>query len=597
VLDSAGILHSGSGSNDYFALRPTFFTHEGTRIAFLSMCNRTGREYNFQPFLDAGASKPGFGYLLPHTLERWVPYCADRADLVVVQLHSGEEYETAPDSGFGFAYLDEGNPVPSRPSRYERELRRYAIDLGADIVVNHHPHVLQGFEMHGGKLIAHSMGNFIFDMDRIECNPTCILYTRGNRNGLRDHYVKPAYVDDWVPSMATGQLGESILDRLADYSRELNTVLIPNYEENTGRIVVDPLALTHHVIRETVVVPVQADGPLYISAPFRMDGPGFASAVLSVESEIVLQDPEVSIGREILWFGSFEDEGHTMWYLNTDDEWLDSTVAHSGQRSLALRRSDLAGVNIVANLESKVPLDSEHRYSMMGWIRTENAGETTFEARYHRYRYFSSPVGTDTLNVPLTGDHDFGFHWANMVLPEDANFLDPTASLHPPDSGMGFAWFDEIKVLEWEEWESASDAIPIAYPGTLRYAQARSRTQVESIAVVYELTRLDGGYGVPPRNASTAESPGADLHFSLGANRPNPFRSLTRISYAIPAACHVKLDVFNVSGRRVATLLDERREPGVWTTTWDGGASPSGLYFYRLMAGELTATRKMLLLR
>ena len=50
-----------------------------------------------------------------------------------------------------------------------------ALDLGADVLINHHPHVLQGFESYDGKLIAHSLGNFIFDLYYPETMPTMVL--------------------------------------------------------------------------------------------------------------------------------------------------------------------------------------------------------------------------------------------------------------------------------------------------------------------------------------------------------------------------------------------------------------------------------------
>jgi hypothetical protein len=316
-----------------------------------------------------------------------------------------------------------------------------------------------------------------------------------------------------------------------------------------------------------------------------------------VGSGRVLYDCEVSIGREILWFGSFEDEGHTMWNTNSDDEWIDSTVAYAGSRSLVLRRNYQAGMNVVTNLEDRIALDAERRYSMMGHLRTQNAGGATFEARYHQYRYSWSSVGFDEIVDPLVGDHDWGFHWANMTLPENANYLDPRASLNPPDTGMGYAWFDEIKVVEFEDWGDPTSGVDVPFPGNLKYAQVRTTTQVESLFVVYETTQYDGGYGGRELSPAGVQENRPGLRYVLAENFPDPFRSFTRISYAIPAACHVTLNIYDVSGRKVSTLLDERQEPGTRTLTWDGGSLPSGLYFYRLEAGEFQATRKMLLLR
>ncbi len=85
--------------------------------------------------------------------------------------------------------------------------------------------------------------------------------------------------------------------------------------------------------------------------------------------------------------------------------------------------------------------------------------------------------------------------------------------------------------------------------------------------------------------------------FSLSQNYPNPFNPSTEISFALPSASDVKLEVFNIMGQRVATLLDQHLEAGNHNVIWDGSQVASGIYFYRLDAGEFTKTRKMVLLK
>jgi hypothetical protein len=96
-LDQLGIPHFGAGSNEYLALLPAFWTEKGVRLGFLGLCNRTGRQWNYQPFLDAGYDKPGFAHLLPVNLESSIGYTRPLADIVIVQTHSGDEYLTAPE--------------------------------------------------------------------------------------------------------------------------------------------------------------------------------------------------------------------------------------------------------------------------------------------------------------------------------------------------------------------------------------------------------------------------------------------------------------------------------------------------------------------
>ena len=92
--------------------------------------------------------------------------------------------------------------------------------------------------------------------------------------------------------------------------------------------------------------------------------------------------------------------------------------------------------------------------------------------------------------------------------------------------------------------------------------------------------------------------------FSLQQNTPNPFNPSTTITYTVPEGSTgpVKLEVYNLRGARVRLLVDEERSPGTYHVFWDGAddtgaAVGSGIYFYRMRAGDFVQTRKMVLLK
>ena len=85
--------------------------------------------------------------------------------------------------------------------------------------------------------------------------------------------------------------------------------------------------------------------------------------------------------------------------------------------------------------------------------------------------------------------------------------------------------------------------------------------------------------------------------FALDQNYPNPFNPSTNISYQLPSQSDVKLSVLNILGQEVAVLVDRSQSAGEYTVVWNAGASASGVYFYRLEAGEFSSVRKMLLVR
>ncbi|RME19554.1 MAG: T9SS C-terminal target domain-containing protein, partial [Candidatus Zixiibacteriota bacterium] len=90
--------------------------------------------------------------------------------------------------------------------------------------------------------------------------------------------------------------------------------------------------------------------------------------------------------------------------------------------------------------------------------------------------------------------------------------------------------------------------------------------------------------------------------YSLNQNYPNPFNPTTEISFALPEAANVTLDIYNVLGQRVTSLINGELPAGEHTVTWNGtndaGASvASGVYFYRLTAGSFVQTKKMMMLK
>jgi hypothetical protein len=89
--------------------------------------------------------------------------------------------------------------------------------------------------------------------------------------------------------------------------------------------------------------------------------------------------------------------------------------------------------------------------------------------------------------------------------------------------------------------------------------------------------------------------------FALNQNCPNPFRVSSTITFSMPEEGHARIDIFNVSGRKVRTILDKACGAGLNVATWDGcdpsGAElAAGVYFYRLEAAAASKTKKMLLL-
>jgi endo-1,4-beta-xylanase len=84
---------------------------------------------------------------------------------------------------------------------------------------------------------------------------------------------------------------------------------------------------------------------------------------------------------------------------------------------------------------------------------------------------------------------------------------------------------------------------------------------------------------------------------SLSQNYPNPFNPTTTIQYSVLSTEYISLKVYDVLGRELSTLVSEVKPPGIYTVKWEAQGLASGIYFYRLEAGQFTETRKLVLLR
>jgi hypothetical protein len=93
------------------------------------------------------------------------------------------------------------------------------------------------------------------------------------------------------------------------------------------------------------------------------------------------------------------------------------------------------------------------------------------------------------------------------------------------------------------------------------------------------------------------ESDNIPSGFKLYGNYPNPFNTTTTIEYSLPSAGNVNLEIYNLLGQKVATLVDGWTDAGRHSVNWDASSYSSGIYFYKLTVGDKVFTRRMILLK
>ncbi|HEX38067.1 MAG TPA: T9SS type A sorting domain-containing protein [Candidatus Cloacimonetes bacterium] len=602
VLAQEQILYSGAGANSYEAYTPILYTQNGVTFAFLASSDRTGQYNNYQPYLNAGYNKPGFAYMTPYYISQQIAEVEDVSDLQIIEMHAGSEYSLAPGSQYDKSeelnpYQDEGyNPKADVPHMWDRAIRQHAIDAGADLVICHHPHIIQGFEVYHNKLIAHSLGNFVFDLMYPETMPTMILNAKINENGFYEYRVKPAYIDDWIPQPATGEFGLHILDYLAYRSKELNTYIYVDRDSVYAKIILDTLNMNVNSQIFTDYITLQQTDDYSMSAPQKTTHYANISEMSSISP---IGDWEYRLGKENVWFGNMEDEGCTMWDLIEPEEFYDNTVHYEGQRSLAHEWDSNNYYDLITNFEGRLKRYSDStNYSLHGCIKTQNAGGVNIQVRYYETRWYSYLLGSDYVTTDIVGDTDWTYYYKVLNMPANTNYIDIYLKSEAPSSGTSYAWFDNVGIIEWNDWRSQDTNPYIESPNDWYYYQVRTDDAIGNATVKY----IETAYGPLPQ-VGVSDPPEPQPIISSLFNYPNPIKGRTTISFSLNKIYdNIQLKIYNIRGQLVRLeelySLKSGKNEYIWDLhDNDGKEVANGIYFYSISKGkEILTTQKCVIL-
>lgn len=164
-----------------------------------------------------------------------------------------------------------------------------------------------------------------------------------------------------------------------------------------------------------------------------------------------------------------------------------------------------------------------------------------------------------------------------------------------PDSGTTDVTLRRLQAFRVPQrstisWENRRNNI-VVQRGSFSYDSGL--VTIPGVRVYKDSSRLTVTYSP----VSIAEQYSPPREFVLLQNYPNPFNPSTTITYELPQTSHVSLSVYNVLGLEVATLVNQEEPAGAYTVQFNGRGLSSGVYFYRLQAGEFTQTKKLLLVR
>ncbi len=190
TLDKAGIQSVGAGTDIKNARRPIVMEVKGQKVAYLG--------YYDADLHAATANSPGTNPRHNDRVAADIKALRGQVDWIVVNYHWGEE-------------------LAKYPGDWQIDLARFTIDQGADLVVGHHPHVLQGAEVYKGRPIVYSLGNFIFGGKAVSDYDTAALKVSLKEQQMKVEFL-PVQVRNFQAKVVNGQSGQQILSQITNVS-------------------------------------------------------------------------------------------------------------------------------------------------------------------------------------------------------------------------------------------------------------------------------------------------------------------------------------------------------------------------------------------
>lgn len=244
----------------------------------------------------------------------------------------------------------------------------------------------------------------------------------------------------------------------------------------------------------------------------------------------------------------------------------------------------------------RTPGNSELTTVYIDWMYTQSSGtpppqkmhvqnidmttQTQIKGKTERTKAIATVTVVDSLDNPVSGATVYG-EWTGLTTGTDQGTTDGSGQVS----------------LESDQVKSACGTYYFCVTNVAKSGWTYEPDKnVETCDEIYYC-----GGGLAGNGGSEQVQAGGDASipevFRLEQNYPNPFSVQTRITFGLATDAHVILEVYNVTGQLVETLLDESMNAGHHSADWDAPDVPSGLYFYSIEAGDYRAIRRMLILR
>jgi hypothetical protein len=455
-LQHIGLAYSGAGLTQTLAQQPYYLKLKDTEYALFSFSSIAGDRYP-EPLEFVATENQGGAADLREigTVETLIAQEREQGRFPIVQLHTGTEYTYAPTS-------------------YVENLMDKVASAGAGLIVGHHPHVAQGLGFRHGVPLFHSLGNLVFDSDRLETFMELVALVDIQEKDVTRLQVIPIYLEDYRPQLLGGDQANRFIRRIGEFSRD--GVLVYPYL-NRGWVSFEGANGSDVSIQDySLELPVILDKHGSAVVDLRAIAPTEASLY-----QVQVSAGEVSqlrLGRDLMVFGDAED-----WDMDSQPQDINRwEVSEKGKTSFACYRGAHTGITGICLERSAhnrqvavVPFRERMRVfgdagdrpekdlTMVGYLRGENAGSIELKVRYR------ASEGEQAFGDAIIFTHPgHTFDWepivVNLSMPKDRKLEqvvnskkdNPRAVLlwlrhYPPQKGKGIAMFDDFALVSWEK--------------------------------------------------------------------------------------------------------------------------------------------------
>ncbi|MFT4622137.1 MAG: hypothetical protein ACI8PZ_000793 [Myxococcota bacterium] len=446
LVSASGLAYSGAGLDLDAAYVPWYVDAGLSTHALVSASSIDGRKWDIH--YNAEPDKGGAADLVDIDAFNDTMALAGLDDAVTIaQLHMGDEYTFEPTSA----------------------VRRHvgsARDAGAALVIGHHPHTAQGFSWRDGTLAAFSLGNFVFDSDRLETLLGVGLQADLRGGDLVEASALPLDLEDYRPRPAPGPAGARLLRRIGEFSRPDGVWVVP--EAGVGWLARDEAAV--EIAERTVEIEVGVNAARTAVIDLRRHSAADESLI---GAQLDAPFSTAQLGRDLLVFGDMED-------VDIDDDWGEVARWDTDRESAAGCMVAFSGVRGLCSTRDHASLDPSilalrQRVRVRG--DAENAPLKDLDLVFYSRGYTSGATMAYVRWMASEGSQEFGeeilwarpggsWPWTRTVLPlnmpadvtdEDAPEANPRSlrlflRQDPPRERVeGVFAIDDVAIVSWED--------------------------------------------------------------------------------------------------------------------------------------------------